>query len=432
MHHKVIRSIALSTLLLNAAYFFPPLFFWSVFLFLIPLFHCFLQHDQLNWNEYIYYGFIWGMLFYSLHLITFIPLLHYHAYGTYKFLFYFLMILYVSIWTALWFVVGYLLSTLFHSKVMGWTISSFCYFYLFSTYAFYPFGCAGGYSFANPVIVLSSLYYYLNWFGRDLLLFFIIVFQMWIAYALANKKNKFIVCSLIMLLLLMVFQPDQSKVISADTSVCMVQGPTNYDSALEAAQLITTLLIEASMQHPDASLFILPESTFPFDLHNHLQVIQMWTDNVLGENKALVIGAYHREKKNHSFNSAYLIEGGRIIFTYDKKLLMPFTEQVPPYIQNNALHKLFLNGKEQFKQGSDTQSSTFSYNSCSAHIAICSEFFLNPTGYRECKLPLAVLVNDNWFMPYMQHLMYLSAYCAAQEYNIPLYYVSNSTQTIIS
>ncbi len=121
----------------------------------------------------------------------------------------------------------------------------------------------------------------------------------------------------------------------------------------ERAQEVCHALIDARQRCPQAELFILPESTFPFPLNEHLYALSMWFAHE--PNAHIVIGSHYVEHQK-LYNCAYVLHQGRIIHRYVKAALLPFFEEHVPFnFFLRSCHQLFLNGKTNFASAKTLQ-----------------------------------------------------------------------------
>jgi apolipoprotein N-acyltransferase len=167
---------------------------------------------------------------------------------------------------------------------------------------------------------------------------------------------------------------------------------------------------------------VLPESTFPFPL-NRYQYAQELLSPVCAEKYVLVgshYGAEEGEGKFSLYNSAYVLRAGRILYRYDKKLLLPFFEEQPsPSFFFHRIHSPFLVGKSAFdsQKKSPTRYTVPGVGSFS--FRICSELLWDIPLHEQ----VVLLVNDSHYRyAYFSRLFKLFAQFQAVEKQSTLVY----------
>lgn len=429
--------LIMSPLLLAFAYLFPDYMAWLIFLFLIPLFFLVLRSSIKSPVYWFFYGLLWGIVFFLIHWVTLFHFFMHYASGALRILLYPALVLYASLWSGIWFFICSVASTNIFIK---WTSGTFFYFYFFEHYAIAPLGCNAGYPFINPLVVLASDHRWcamLSLFTRHGLLILLILFQMGCAYIIVNKQ---IWLSFVISLLLIPFAYGWIKegqaqwCINYNTVVPISIPAQPYASYLDCAQEIANRLIDAISKHPKATLFIMPETSFPFDLHNQTDVIDMWTDNVLSDDKVLLLGSQYIDIDKSIFNASYTINKGRITHNYFKKKLVPYIEYLPPVATSfTFLPSLLFYKKRAFsiKKEPANDGNLVKIHSTIYSIYICSEFFLHMNTDLQTHNPIVLLVNDSWFMSYFQYIMYLYAQLHVFEFQVYLIYSGFFYSTIL-
>ena len=392
---------------------------WGVsFICFIPLF---IQHFS-SYRSALGAGFLWGLIAYGLTLSALLkvivqlgekPISYVYALG---FLGYFVF------FSMLWCALALFLKRITKSWAAGWFLSSFLYFSWIQTGFFYFLtGYLYGYPLACPLLPLIKVPAFLGllpllgWYG---LLFALLCMQV----GVSQKKLVLIfVGSIPFVLSFFIF--NQTKVCEEqDKKIIMVSHMFYKKTPYERAQELYDLLYEMKRLHPYAQMFVLPESAFPFPL-NIDQYAQELLTQACGDTY-LVLGSHYycvdSKKKGCLYNSAYVLHQGRILYRYDKKLLLPFFEEQPK--QSFFLQKTiapFLVGKSAFNSRVEEQEScnlpglgTFSFR-------ICSELLWDiPVGQQ-----VLVLVNDSHYdYPYFPPLFRLFAQFQSLEKRSTLFY----------
>lgn len=399
-----------SAVLYAASFLCLPFFWWALFFFLIPLFWA-LRFYRLSFLH----GVMWGCVSYgSLLSAVWLVSIEYGA-GWFRYSAPGLVVLWFALWSGLWFVLLTMACSYTGSKkALVQTSITTAYFMGIHTLVLWPFfGCAQGYPFVCPLIPLiyvssPGLLPFIHTAG---LLFILVGIQV-----LCVQKTK-----LALLGIGLFFLPDQRMAGCWKQEMLCTAERWSCPEPYERAQEICHHLIACKERHPEKRFIVLPESTFPFVLTEHLYAVKMWTDNALQTDTYLILGAYRREG-GKLFNTFFITHQGRIIYYYDKTHLIPFFEQN----HSNKLvfkkgNSLFLHKKESFSPGTSPQNTFMLTGSDLITPLICSETFWTMPS---CAQAVA-LVNDSYFsLAYFPLTMRLLAHMNALEQRTDLLYCS--------
>ncbi len=375
-----------------AASFLIDFSWWLSFICFVPLF---VQHFS-SYKNALCAGFLWGLVAYGLTLSALLevivrlgekPTSYVYALG---FLGYFVF------FSMVWCVLALFFKRISGSWAVGWFVSSFLFFSWVHTGFFYFLtGYLYGYPLACPLLPLIKIPDFLGllpvvgWYG---LLFALLCFQV----GVSQKKLVFIfVGSTPFVLGFFIF--NQTKVHEEHNQKVVIVAHFFYKKTpYERAQELCDLLYEMERLHPYAQMFVLPESAFPFPLNRYQYVQEMLTQAC--NDKYLVLGSHYScvdsEGKSSLYNSAYVLHQGRIMYRYDKKLLLPFFEEQP-------LHSFFLQrtispfllGKCAFDSQREQQELCSLPELGVFSFRICSELLWDiPVGQQ-----VLVLVNDSYY-----------------------------------
>lgn len=165
-------------------------------------------------------------------------------------------------------------------------------------------------------------------------------------------------------------------------------------------------------------LFILPESSIPFDItsNNDYEIILKNEYYNMNNNKSFLIGGANRYEGNNVFNSMVLLNKNSIIDIYDKLHLVPFGEYIP--FQNLLPLQKFTEGVYNFKSGETTQIldiGNFKFFPLICYEAIFTGFNI-PSGISG----FVNISNDAWFGEWGKRQHFEIAKLRAVEYGIPL------------
>ncbi len=211
------------------------------------------------------------------------------------------------------------------------------------------------------------------------------------------KKGKILVLLGIMFLTLAGFLNRSIQTPSKDFQVALIQPnipqPIKLNKSLFEKEYpsILELVKEASKFHPD--LIILPESTLPFYLE------EIYTKGKellkLSEEVPIILGIIEVEKPFTPYNTVVLIHKGEIVDKYRKHILVPFGEYTPfPFKYFSFLVPYF--GLTDYEKGKGAK--CFKVKELYIGTPVCFEvvypFYIKNFS---CTF-LAVLTNNGWFL----------------------------------
>lgn len=184
--------------------------------------------------------------------------------------------------------------------------------------------------------------------------------------------------------------------------------------------LIIKLVKEAQKTDPD--LIILPESTLPF----YLEEIRTKGKELLklSQKVPIILGIVEIERSFIPYNSVILLHKGKVIDKYRKHILVPFGEYTPyPFKYLSSLIPYF--GLTDYRRGKGAK--CFKIKDISVGTPVCFEiaypFYIKKFS---CTF-LAVLTNDGWFLDSegtYQHLKI--ARVRALENGVFIFWVNNT------
>jgi len=197
-----------------------------------------------------------------------------------------------------------------------------------------------------------------------------------------------------------------------------------YDRAHRVAQALQ----QASLSYQQTSIFLLPESTWPYAMNEYPHILSWWF-NELPQNAWLCFGG-HRYNNKKLYNALLVTHNAKDITTYDKKILFPYVEYLPSaweWLEGSIISSFFHDAHFTPALPVNLESSFCAW--CPMKPLICSELFCFTTGISINNRPKALclcIVNDSWFtLDYMRNLMYLYAKIRALSDNHAYIYISH-------
>ncbi len=407
-----------SAITFQCAFFSPRFFFWLVFVWLIPLFFCIQKGFKLSFKE----GFLWGIIFYSFHLLSVTKLLMTESYGAGRFLFPLLLIGYCATHSGIWFFFADKTAALLGANRIaqaiawqGWTV---IYLLWVPRGLLWISGQYVGYPLCFPLLPLAHyphFLYLLASLSRELLVFCVVFFSM--TLSLLKKEGYYPVLFISSLSLAPFFlgflQTKEITIPPISNTLGYIEPPDPevFCHPMDAAQEIYYRMQDLIERYPEIKYIVMPELSYRFTLNKHKHIIDLWNNNVLHNSVDLFIGACREDKKGRVFNSLYWIKEGKIKKVYDKKNLMPFAEYTPKFFEKVPFFSDLFFKKSRAFSAMRKKGVVFDIsNNFFFEPFICSEIFFDVS--RDIKMSdnsfFLTILNDSLFSSYsFRHLMFL-------------------------
>lgn len=431
---RTLLLISISALV-GALAFIASIFWWTIVVFLIPLFY-----TARHFNVSYLHGLWWGFIFWSFHLSALLLLIirESDAGWLISSSIWLVLVGYGALYAGLWFACAITITRLTRAWWISWLCATWLYFFIVDRAILWIFDVVEGYELAHPVLPLvryTPILFLIPWLGKQGLLFFLIVFQLSIVeliHALQYNKPVMLLMVVISLMPFLISWLPARRTINRpewlDRIVCMHVMPDPKRSMWQQAHMIRKALEQACRTRPD--LIVMPESTFPFCLNEHQEILKYWHEYALPSTTELILGG-HRREGNDVYNTLYFIRGDTIVELYDKQHGLLFVERVPHLFDYPALRKFFLSDSAPFCQ-STKKSSSLQTSRFKCAPLICSElFFSHHDTHKELDLYVA-LVNDTWYCAYQRFLMRQDARLKALLWQKDILYVSYSEAALFA
>ncbi len=416
-----------SAVLLHLSLWSPPFFFWCSFIWLTPLFYlAFTQTKAVSWRD----GLVWGLLFYSLHLIPVTHLFVCQAQGVGRFIFPVLLIFYCAFHVALWFLLAATSAWLLGDGKFARGVAWFAWTTIFIVWVpdglLWISGQYIGYPLSFPLLPLAqypALLWLLPILGRAVLVMLQVGVGLSMTLLFMNhfSKSLFLVafCLLPFVSGLTVRLapkklPDFFYTLGYVCPPKVTEGahPMDARHPMDVAQEVYYRMRAVLENHPKVTVLVMPELSYRFALNEHPHVVALWCNNALHENVSLFIGACRRDR-GKVYNSLYYIKEGCIAGCYDKSRLMPLVEYVPAWLKKiPGLCSLFLNDNEFCAVPCDGKLFHVSQE-CFCEPYICAEIFFGKMNTSQARVRLSdntlilSILNDVVLEKQIQSLMLL-------------------------
>lgn len=413
---KKLFLLGLSAILLNFSFFYPAYCCWFVYIFLVPILYGVLNRYHVSFYE----GLFWGAIYFSLHWHAYIHISLTQEAWLGCLSVYFFLVVYCSFHVGCWFFLASRLARVGawnrYWVLFSWILSTIGYFYIEKNFIFWIFGIACGYPLGWPLVPLAYYPWLLSllfFCGEYVIFIFLLIINAIGALFLSEMKFCYFIFGIIFFI---PFCIGKLNGFYFDKSPCLVAPLLGYavpsrrgSNPLDIAQDIGYAVTSCLAKKKDAQIIVMPESSYPFSLNEHPEMIHLWADIMVSEEVYLILGA-HRSIHDKAYNCLYCIKNRRIIFYYDKKKLVPLTEYIPTHLKKlPGVADLFLKNKIHFEPRDNKSASTMlQIGNITIVPSICSEFFW---GYPLSKKGdiIMCIVNDTWFNSNMRALLCLYA-----------------------
>jgi len=402
--------VTCSALLLFFALDQPYYFFWLSFLYLVPLFYCAQKDSNVSFAA----GFLWGVVFFSLHLNGVTTLIIHECFGWFRFVFPFLLVFYCALHTGAWF---WLASKT--KKLFGWIFFTWIFIIWMPRGFLWASGKYIGYPLSFPLLPLIEHPNFL-WLSKyvplELLALCLVCFSMSVVFFFVKKEKKnllFACFFLVPFLLGFCVVEEQRPIPQFFKTFGYIKPPIYKKNAhpLDVAQEIYYRMAKLQKKYPKIRYIVMPELSCRFALNQHQNIIDLWTANALHDDVGLVIGACQAKGCN-TYNSLYFIKQGRVQSVHNKSLLMPFAEYVPTFYKKfTCCQTVFLSGNSGFTPGKSQKKFYFDEGFYCVN-SICAETIFRKNCFAIKKSDNDFFLSsfhDALFTSHLAHLLHLWA-----------------------
>ncbi len=422
--------ILLSATLLAQAFIVPSYLWWTIFIFLMPLFWI-AVHTKIRLHDAV----LWSSLFVLQAYFAIFIVIAQHGCISYRVFALLFLYLYITFYSSLWLTLYVFITRFITSKairLVSLLIAAQLFFFI-TPYVFCIFGLHVRNYFLNPLVCLAaypSLLYSATVFPGWVLLCVVLLINFLIFFTLYYDWRLFMCVLVLGIPFSLGFFKENKNVGDYSQVGFPILPPYNDQSARQRAQQIINVLLDYREEYPSKSIIVLPESAYPFELNTpeHRFFLEMLEYSA---GQMIVLMGAHRKNTDSLSNCFYYIYEGRIIYTYDKTKLVPIFECTTTIWSNKYCKALFLNKKKEFtplKRGGEP---FFLLENMKLHPRICSEFFFEDSW--PANTSLVVVVNDNWFSCiYFPKLLELLAIYRAISNQITIFYCSYTVRRIIN
>lgn len=417
----IFTLITLSAVIFALSLIYPAKLYFLVFIFLVPINYLAIKLPScLSFKH----GFLWGLIFFSIHFFGYIFMFYSQTNGCFRIFIPIILASYCALYSGAWFFFASITSKYFKYKISAisccWVIFTYLYFSWIKYGVFWIFGKFFGYPFSYPLLPLvakTQLLYFMPYFGKSVLLGFVILFSQFIAIFLVYFKSKHVFFAFIFLspFILGQFFYKSKNIIEQNISTIGYISPISAQALLnpiDQAQEVYYQMVKLLDNNSKIRTIFMPESSCQFCLNKNKYIIDLWASNILGDNIDLLIGAPYMQG-DKVYNCLYYISQGKIKKIYKKTHLMPFAEYTPKFWNNfECIKKLFFQDYK-LSCGCDKKILLKCCKNIIFRPLICSDFFTikkreTISFFDFSHFTLLLPVNDSiFFMQYLRDLVML-------------------------
>lgn len=407
---------------------------WTVFIFLIPLYYLAINRT-LSFKEGFFYGaLLWGLLvsgvFYSIvqmaqgsMIIRILPVVA--------------IIVYQAFFTGIWFwltqkIISKLNIVSVPGKLAVWIATTALFFYWATRWSLSPFNSFEGYFFIHPLLPLAEHPVFLSlmpYLGKSILTGFLLVTNAlctlpFLGYSLwfALMSSSFWVVSIgLSISQARLSEPAWARRIAHIPHVFL--STSNLGSFAEDVQQKIKAVLG---RHPETEVIAFPESSFDrINLDTAREIAQLWDSAHVSKPVSLIIGAFKWEKERYH-NTAYWVYDGKIKGLFNKRHAMLLTEGMSSWYDFSLFKTLYHRDVPQVTPSDNPRVPFELLGGVNFVPYICSELFFNDKP--DDTYPQSVIIalcNDHWSSAdYVGRLMYLAARFKSIEWQRDIVYAS--------
>ena len=327
-----------------------------------------------SWRVAFLNGFLWGVIAYTAVLSALLDVMWRLGNGLHVVWYLVAFVIYFAVFSGFWFFAAQILALIIRSWHLAWLITSFAYWAWMQIGFFYFItGRLQGYGLALPFVPVMEYSAFLlclpviRWWG---MLIVVLMFHL----AIAHKKWWLITLGLLFFggsYWYALWHKQEEREIK---NIVKITGGFASYTPYERAHEICEKLLEGKQKNPQAVVFVLPESAFPYPLNEHTYALEMWSSNGNLHEKYLIIGTHYACRECRQLhNSACVIYQGRVIYRYDKCGMLPFFEEEIFDIWLSP----FLRDKKEMRAGCKQESIFVIPEVGPIKFYICSELLWN-------------------------------------------------------
>ena len=432
--------LVVSAVLYAVPFLLSAYLWWLIFAFPVALLYLVSVA-----NVSFVHGYIWGCIFFGLHMSGGIYVVTCMAHDSWVVgvMLGLVMVLYQALFSGLVFcgvtkIISISSITSPVMRLLMWTIGIWVLIVWTDWYSLWIFGVKEGYPLMHPLIPLAqnpTLLCLLPIIGKQLLTLFLLLVPASFVLLLRYKNNTgvFVFCSAIAFWFICWWvgrAEIQRFCWQARIRTLPYMAHSCVDNPLVVVKVVGSKLQKIIADYPEAEIVIMPESAFNVSNFNDFpELLQLWNANNLGRAVHVVFGA-SRWHEDCYYNSLHWVYNGVLQNCYDKRHAMLVSERLSSWMNNKTMQRVYFSNDFPIAISLDKRIKLALLPDISFVPYICSELFFNegPNDiYGES--PIILVVNDsmflgNWCVLYIQELLVLLARYKAIQWQRDIVYVS--------
>jgi hypothetical protein len=411
-------------------------FWWSTFLFLVPIFYAALT-TRLSW----FHGLFWGA---GLVIAQALPVAHTfmeknYGLGLNGILCGIACALYFGTYGALYFWLASATDKLFNGAsrtwitALMWSVYGVLFFMSLDCISLWHIGLARGYCLMHPLLPLA---YYppvvamLPYLGKTIMTFLLFITNAALAIAMVKKNmTSWAVWGCCIGFWIMSSLLGSSRQQAPEWHERIGYLPKKISSGSNLSRMAREIaqdMRELISQYPTVDLIILPESALNSgSILTAPEAFSSWSAENLGRAVHVIFGAL-RWYDEFSCNTLYWLYNSAVQAFYDKHCLVPLFEVPgPAWMDALSIPGNFFCPESTFASSGDVRVPLPIFSSVSFIPYVCSELYLDHgvTGM-DPEYPLVAILNEMSLPSYYQRLMHIGARLRAIEWQRDIVYVS--------
>lgn len=385
--------------------FFPVSSLLTMTTFFIPL--CLLDTCKIKVRD----SLMWGIIVFVAHWWWLLVLLHTKCISGWSYLLWTMLVIWCICLSSIWFY------CLRYTRL--W--STVVFFVVMSHYSMFLGGVIEGSPLFNPLVPLAYFPWTLHclyWFSDIGML--VVLFAMQIALVdLWRYKTVQSACTLVGCMMIMACGywtvSYQKEIQHTFVTVCpwwYGEGNPMFTGYRMSHDICTTM-----QKNKNASMIIMPESTFCGDVKEYKNFVPIWCDSA--EDVPILFGA-HLAESGFAHNAILLLHNNIFLFCYRKQHFMPLIERsiwIERFLGQSLMSSTLL--YPPITQDQDL----LKIDGIMFQIFICSEFFFEAKpvkGY-----PIMLLWNESWLqLDYAKQLAVFFINYFEKKYRVPILHMS--------
>ncbi len=430
-----------SSFLYGLAYVCPIYLWWTVIIFLVPLFYLVI-HEEITFID----GLLWSTIAIGLQLNGIVQGLIVMADGSFivsllpSILMFCLGVGYGVVWFTLSSMLGSCRQTVL-CRAAVWTITTWLFFLWMERCCIFMLGACEGYLLCNPVLPLvqcPALLFFLPKMRSELFLLFFIASQMSIVIASIYKgiwRYCFTLFSCVWVIGIISWYSQEKHIHDVSLFGCGTSSFKAHDNISYNGRIVRDYCKTLLKEHPQSEIIFFPETAIRCPiLLGEPRVIRYFSKQELGKPISLLVGGFRWDNEKYR-NTVYWIHDGQLIDIFDKRHAMALTERMPKklLLGDLLIKKAYFSTMPEIIPNVLERPAWKISQNLTIIPYICSELFFNNNPDHTCNKDaiIAAFCNDDWIkQDQVRYHMVMGARYRSIQWQIPILYIAHSYQAL--